>query len=393
MTRNLRTVDTVPLSVLAADGETPPALLEVRGEIYFPLSGFTRFTETQVAAGKKPAPNPRNAAAGSLRQLDPRVTAERPLALWVYGFGVRDGDFPQTQWGMLMWLREHGFRTNPHAERLETIEEVAEPSHGVGDAARGARLRDRRHRDQGRRPRPAAAARCAARASTLGARLQVGAVDGGDDARADPHPGWSDRRAQPLGAARACPRRGRHRLDRDPPQRGGHQPQGHPRGRPRDRPACRRRDPAGRRPGGRAPEGHEALPYADALPAVRSRRREARGRGDAPLPEPRLSFARARDPDPLGERGDGHRGRRRAIRPPALGRGAPPLDAGPLPAHGRPAFVARRLRRDLGEPRCRRDRARRRRSRSPGCCSGSTSRRSGGCSRGTWRSTSARSTR
>ena len=126
VTRNLRTVDTVPLSVLAADGETPPALLEVRGEIYFPLSGFTRFTETQVAAGKKPAPNPRNAAAGSLRQLDPRVTAERPLALWVYGFGVRDGDFPQTQWGMLMWLREHGFRTNPHAERLETIEEVAD---------------------------------------------------------------------------------------------------------------------------------------------------------------------------------------------------------------------------------------------------------------------------
>jgi DNA ligase (NAD+) len=125
VTRNLRTVDTVPLTVLVADGDAPPALLEVRGEIYFPLSGFARFNEAQVAAGKKPAPNPRNAAAGSLRQLDPRVTAARPLALWVYGFGVREGDFPQTQWEMLLWLREHGFRTNRHAERLETIDEVA----------------------------------------------------------------------------------------------------------------------------------------------------------------------------------------------------------------------------------------------------------------------------
>ncbi len=126
VTRNLRTVDTVPLAVLTPEGESPPPLLEVRGEIYFPLSGFALFNEAQVAAGKKPAPNPRNAAAGSLRQLDPRVTAARPLALWVYGFGVREGAFPQTQWEMLLWLREHGFRTNPHARRLESIEEVAD---------------------------------------------------------------------------------------------------------------------------------------------------------------------------------------------------------------------------------------------------------------------------
>jgi DNA ligase (NAD+) len=128
VTRNLRTVDTVPLAVLVSDGEAPPPRLEVRGEIYFPLTGFARFNEAQVAAGLKPAPNPRNAAAGSLRQLNPRVTAARPLALWVYGFGVREGEFPETQWEMLLWLREHGFRTNPHAERLESIEEVAERS-------------------------------------------------------------------------------------------------------------------------------------------------------------------------------------------------------------------------------------------------------------------------
>jgi DNA ligase (NAD+) len=126
VTQNLRTIDAVPLRVRIDDGDGPPALLEVRGEVYFPLSGFARFNEAQLAAGKKAAPNPRNAAAGSLRQLDPRVTAERPLSLWVYGFGAREGTFPGSQWEMLQWLREHGFRTNPHAERLETIDEVAD---------------------------------------------------------------------------------------------------------------------------------------------------------------------------------------------------------------------------------------------------------------------------
>ena len=125
VTQNLRTIDAVPLRIRASDGEPPPALLEVRGEVYFPLSGFERFNAAQVEAGKKPAPNPRNAAAGSLRQLDPRVTASRPLSLWVYGFGAREGTFPESQWEMLAWLRHHGFRTNPHAERLETIDEVA----------------------------------------------------------------------------------------------------------------------------------------------------------------------------------------------------------------------------------------------------------------------------
>ena len=125
VTQNLRTVEAVPLRVRSVDGDVP-SLLEVRGEIYFPLSGFARFNEAQVAAGKKAAPNPRNAAAGSLRQLDPRITAERPLSLWVYGAGAHEGDLPGTQWELLGWLREHGFRTNPHAERLEAIEAVAE---------------------------------------------------------------------------------------------------------------------------------------------------------------------------------------------------------------------------------------------------------------------------
>src|SRR5207253_418912 len=77
VTPNLRTIKTIPLSLLALDGEEPPALLEVRGEVYMPLEGFRAFNERLVGEGKKPAPNPRNAAAGSLRQKDSSITASR----------------------------------------------------------------------------------------------------------------------------------------------------------------------------------------------------------------------------------------------------------------------------------------------------------------------------
>jgi DNA ligase (NAD+) len=121
VTVNLRTIRSIPLSL---QGEAPP-LLEVRGEVYFPLSGFRRFTEEQIAAGKTPAPNPRNAAAGSLRQLDSRITAARPLSIWVYGTGHREGVAIDSHFETLEWLRERGFRTNPYAERLTSIEDVA----------------------------------------------------------------------------------------------------------------------------------------------------------------------------------------------------------------------------------------------------------------------------
>ncbi len=124
VTINVRAIEAVPLRLRIPEGERVPPLLEVRGEVYFPLSGFTRFNAAQVAAGKKEAPNPRNAAAGSLRQLNPAVTAERPLSLWIYGAGVHEGAGPDGQFEMLAWLRERGFRTNPYAERLESIEEV-----------------------------------------------------------------------------------------------------------------------------------------------------------------------------------------------------------------------------------------------------------------------------
>ena len=122
VTTNLRTIPSIPLRIL---GDDPPPVLEVRGEVYMPLSGFNAFNERLVSEGKKTAPNPRNAAAGSLRQKNSQITAERPLSIWVYGSGYSERLDLETQWDLLEWLRERGFRTNPHAERVQDIEEVA----------------------------------------------------------------------------------------------------------------------------------------------------------------------------------------------------------------------------------------------------------------------------
>jgi DNA ligase (NAD+) len=124
VTTNLKTIKAIPLRVRSSDGERPPGVIEVRGEVYFPISAFNRLNERLVQEGKKTAPNPRNAAAGSLRQLNPRITAERDLSIWVYGAGHREGIEFETQWEALQWLRERGFRTNPYAKRHETLESV-----------------------------------------------------------------------------------------------------------------------------------------------------------------------------------------------------------------------------------------------------------------------------
>jgi DNA ligase (NAD+) len=125
VTPNLRTIKAISLRMQLGEDETPPPLLEVRGEVYLPLSGFNELNERLVAEGKKPTPNPRNAAAGSLRQKDSSITARRPLSIWIHGLGVRDGLPVDGHWAALQWLREHGFRTNPFAERHETVESVA----------------------------------------------------------------------------------------------------------------------------------------------------------------------------------------------------------------------------------------------------------------------------
>ncbi len=125
VTTNLKTIKPISMRMQLAEGETPPPLLEVRGEVYLPLSGFNELNERLVAEGKKPTPNPRNAAAGSLRQKDSSITAQRPLSIWIHGLGHREGMPAEGHWEALEWLRAHGLRTNPYAERHDTVESVA----------------------------------------------------------------------------------------------------------------------------------------------------------------------------------------------------------------------------------------------------------------------------
>ena len=123
VTQNLRTIAAIPARLHAT--EPVPAIVEIRGEVYLPLAAFAEFNAARAAAGLATFANPRNAAAGSLRQIDPRVTAERPLSLWAYGIGGAEGLAPTTQVGVLDWLREAGFPVNPEIALYEGIEAAA----------------------------------------------------------------------------------------------------------------------------------------------------------------------------------------------------------------------------------------------------------------------------
>jgi DNA ligase (NAD+) len=130
VTANLRTIATLPKRL---PGEHPPALIEVRGEIYLPLAAFERLNEERLEAGLSVLMNPRNSAAGSLRQKDPAVTASRPLALLTYGVGALEGIDLDSHWSVLEWLGAHGFPVNPISRRHETFESMAEACEGLVD--------------------------------------------------------------------------------------------------------------------------------------------------------------------------------------------------------------------------------------------------------------------
>ncbi len=119
VTANLRTIRAIPLALRLNPGEQPPAVVEVRGEVYLPLAAFERFNEERAAAGEPTFANPRNAGAGSIRQLDPRVAAKRPLSIWCYQVGYTEGLEPGSHWQALEWLTGHGFKVNPMVERHE----------------------------------------------------------------------------------------------------------------------------------------------------------------------------------------------------------------------------------------------------------------------------------
>ncbi len=123
VTHNLRTIPSIPLRLDSAD---PPALLEVRGEVYMSLSDFAALNERRAQAGLSTFMNPRNSAAGTVRQLDPKLAADRPLSFWGYGIGVSEGVSFAAHWDALGWLRDHRFPVHPDVALLTTEDEVVE---------------------------------------------------------------------------------------------------------------------------------------------------------------------------------------------------------------------------------------------------------------------------
>jgi DNA ligase (NAD+) len=120
VTQNLRTIKSLPLKLRKG---RVPRVLEVRGEVFMPFAGFKRFNEEALARGEKGFINPRNAAAGSLRQLDPRMTAARPLDLFIYGIGAIEGEeLPQRHSETLQELRRLGFKICPQSRVVESVE-------------------------------------------------------------------------------------------------------------------------------------------------------------------------------------------------------------------------------------------------------------------------------
>ena len=123
VTHNLRTIGSIPLR-LEMDGEPPPALLEVRGEVYMSLPDFAALNERRAQAGLSTFMNPRNSAAGTIRQLDPKLAADRPLSLWCYAIGVTEGLSFEAHWDALEWLRAHRFPVNPDVRKLTDEQEL-----------------------------------------------------------------------------------------------------------------------------------------------------------------------------------------------------------------------------------------------------------------------------
>ena len=124
VTQNLRTIDAIPDRIKDA-----PELVEVRGEVYLPIPAFAELNAQRAEAGEPTFANPRNSAAGSLRQLDPRITASRPLSLWTYGIGARGGWEPESHSEMLEWLRKRGFPVNDQVKLHKGVDEVAKRCH------------------------------------------------------------------------------------------------------------------------------------------------------------------------------------------------------------------------------------------------------------------------
>ena len=296
VTANLRTMDSVPTRLKGR----APALIEIRGEVFMTKADFLKMNEAQAAAGQKVFANPRNAAAGSLRQLDPRITAERPLSLFAYAQGESSEPVADTHWHYLKRLRDWGFQVNPLSRLLNSEAdaaafqaEIAVERSGLGYDIDGVVYKiddlglQRRLGFVGRAPRWAIAWKFPAeQAMTVlqDIRIQVGRTGA----------------LTPVARLRAGECRRRAGAERDAAQRGRDRPQGHPHRRHRRAAARRRRDPADRFRGNRtAAEGCEAVRVPRGLPGLRQPRGAPARRGGAALhrrPDLRGAARRAADP-------------------------------------------------------------------------------------------------
>jgi len=126
VTQNLRTIRSIPLSI----PKEAPTRFEVRGEVFLPKAGFHKLNEERASEGQPLFANPRNAAAGSVRQLDPRITAKRPLDIYIYALGYAEGRAtPPSHWETMEYLKSLGFKVNPNNHLLTSIEQVEEYYH------------------------------------------------------------------------------------------------------------------------------------------------------------------------------------------------------------------------------------------------------------------------
>ena len=126
VTQNLKTVKSIPLSLIPWKEKPRPSRLEARGEVYLPIKSFQQLNHQRERSGEPLFANPRNAAAGSLRQLDSSITAKRPLDIFCYGVGQVSGQSFETQWGLLESLHHWGLKVNPNRKQCRRIEEVLE---------------------------------------------------------------------------------------------------------------------------------------------------------------------------------------------------------------------------------------------------------------------------
>ena len=207
VTPNLRTISSIPLRLRLEPGEEPPSVVEVRGEVYLPLQGFARVNEERAAAGLPTFMNPRNSAAGSLRQKDPAITAGRPLRVWIYAVGYREGLELGSHVEALEWMRAHGLRVSDQITTHTEVDEVvaacaawearrAELDYDIDGAVVKVSSFAQQTRLGCRQPRPA-----------LGDRLQVCPDHGDHHAALDRGQRWPHRGAQPVCRARAGGRR------------------------------------------------------------------------------------------------------------------------------------------------------------------------------------------